>query len=701
MNKKWGIAFASLVIIVVMLAALNFVGLTIGPFHGGDNPVTIRVGPASAEASISPDYIVDGVADDVQAQAALNALPSGGGKLVFEVFNYNFTATVSRAIGEVVIEGLGDGTNFSYNGADAIFSAGAQAGWIFREFSTDAGGVNVATASKYRIENVTVSTTYYPASVRAASLMIAASDAPEKAQSQADYVCDGTADDVEIQAAVDALAATGGGEIRLSSGTFTLATKVDMEDDINLVGMGHSTVVDNQGATYALSFEGAYDGVTTLTANAAPYAVTLSVASTAVMNEGDIAYFGTALVYECVEIESAGGTTVNLYTPVGENLTSGDTMEVMNPIAHCVIHDVRFVNGKGLYFYKSSDIEVYGCYFYGVDYPLNSLNGAAVRGLHFHDNTMKSCTGRAITFFNYASDCEANNNYILDNQWQGIQCAQAAHIYIHHNTIIGAADIGIYAQKTKDVLIESNDIRGCYISDSLVADAVSDGDSYSCVKVRIIDNYITDGAGAGILVKSRGTELRRASDFQIIGNKVIRNGENAIVAYAADDGIIANNICDTIIGPTTDSIQVAGNCQHVLVCGNTVIGATDYDLYVYPGPFPATGIRVVDNHFYGDASGPIDPVWLTSTGVVIVENNTGYITENTGNATVLNGNTTVVVNHGLAETPTVVIVSPTLLSNSSSWWVTAIGATQFTINVDADPGAGTATFHWYAKAGQY
>jgi hypothetical protein len=87
----------------------------------------ITIGPPTAEASGTFDYTCDGVADDVQFQAALNALPSTGGKIIAVVptgGTYNFTANVTRAISNVVIEGCGQGTYFAYNGVDPIFTAG-------------------------------------------------------------------------------------------------------------------------------------------------------------------------------------------------------------------------------------------------------------------------------------------------------------------------------------------------------------------------------------------------------------------------------------------------------------------------------------------------------------------------------------------------------------------------------------------------
>jgi hypothetical protein len=71
--------------------------------------------------------------------------------------------------------------------------------------------------------------------------LVAASDAPADVKNQADYVCDGVADNVEIQAAIDALAS--GGSVVLSPGTFTLAATVTLGANVRMVGQGRSTTI--------------------------------------------------------------------------------------------------------------------------------------------------------------------------------------------------------------------------------------------------------------------------------------------------------------------------------------------------------------------------------------------------------------------------------------------------------------------------
>ena len=72
-----------------------------------------------------------------------------------------------------------------------------------------------------------------------------------------------------------------------------------------------------------------------------------------------------------------------------------------------------------------------------------------------------------------------------------------------------------------------------------------------------------------------------------------------------------------------------------------------------------------------------------------------------GTATVASGATTIVVTHGLARTPDHVYISPRENPTNAVafWWVDTIGATQFTINVNANPGASGLDFDWRAIVG--
>lgn len=75
---------------------------------------------------------------------------------------------------------------------------------------------------------------------RTATFVVAASDASDAMKAQADYLCDGTADDVQIQAAIDALSATYGGVVQLSEGTFAISASIRLKTGTVLHGLGRS-----------------------------------------------------------------------------------------------------------------------------------------------------------------------------------------------------------------------------------------------------------------------------------------------------------------------------------------------------------------------------------------------------------------------------------------------------------------------------
>ena len=80
---------------------------------------------------------------------------------------------------------------------------------------------------------------------REGMILVAASDASAAVRASADYVCDGTADEVQINAAIDALTAESrtvagcsGGTIQLSAGSFSLAATIGLPHQVSLVGEG-------------------------------------------------------------------------------------------------------------------------------------------------------------------------------------------------------------------------------------------------------------------------------------------------------------------------------------------------------------------------------------------------------------------------------------------------------------------------------
>ncbi len=130
------------------------------------------------------------------------------------------------------------------------------------------------------------------------------------------------------------------------------------------------------------------------------------------------------------------------------------------------------------------------------------------------------------------------------------------------------------------------------------------------------------------------------------------------------------------------------------------------DIYVGPETqeyaiFLTAGIgdnfMITNNDVRGNSTGAIAGTTYAATR--IVRDNLGFVCENSGTDTIASGNTTKTVTHGMAAAPTVVNIAfrEQGTNDFGRWWVSAIGATTFVLNVSADPGASNLDFAWEAK----
>ncbi len=78
---------------------------------------------------------------------------------------------------------------------------------------------------------------------RTATKVVAASNSSDLGKKQADYACDGTDDQVEIQAAIDAVDAVGGGCVLLLEGNYSISDTIDVASNLIIRGMGTNTIL--------------------------------------------------------------------------------------------------------------------------------------------------------------------------------------------------------------------------------------------------------------------------------------------------------------------------------------------------------------------------------------------------------------------------------------------------------------------------
>jgi len=90
------------------------------------------------------------------------------------------------------------------------------------------------------------------------AVVVASNTAPTAIKASADYVCDGTDDDVQIQSAIDDFASStaGKGTVFLTEGTFNISTTINIDIDVSIIGSGWGTILHAEDALddYVIDF---------------------------------------------------------------------------------------------------------------------------------------------------------------------------------------------------------------------------------------------------------------------------------------------------------------------------------------------------------------------------------------------------------------------------------------------------------------
>ena len=191
---------------------------------------------------------------------------------------------------------------------------------------------------------------------------------------------------------------------------------------------------------------------------------------------------------------------------------------------------------------------------------------------------------------------------------------------------------------------------------------------------------------------------------QIVNNYIEGSGEHCIFVAAGQHKslLIADNVFtgEHYVNNTYDAIYFDGASGNWAL-GGTVIGNVLYrsssivSRYFINLNYPAR-MEVTDNKIYESADVGTAMINIAnSQGNLIIKNNQGFVTENSGTATIPSGQTSVTVNHGLAGTPTVVIITGST-SDTADAYVSAKTSTTFTITVPS-PVGGDRTVYWYAE----
>jgi len=603
--------------------------------------VVLKVGIANAYSG-TPDYV--GLTN-VQVQQALDALPVTGGEIDLISPVYTFSGVVSRAINNVTIKGI-NGTTVNWNGLGAVFSVGAQTGWVFQDLKTDAGSITNYTSAELR--NVTLGLTYFtlrapniagnisaPSATittgafttlnaptgRGATIKVAAFTASTSEKNQADYTLTSATDQATMTAAIAALPGLGTTDIKgsgevteknqsgcleLSSGVFSVKIDLSGISDVTLKGQGCSTVVNN----LAVDGSNAIQAINTGTAKNRVIIRDLLVQGNTSSGDGvylqDVDYPQVLNVYS----QANGGSGLHIKGGVGGSVGLEN----------------RIINGCQFLFNDD-----YGIY-------LDAVHETLISETHSEENDLAGFY--ATDCFNVIlSNCSLEDGY-GDSQLKLNNCRS---VNIANNSIEGGTTAAIYIIGKGDrYSIVGNAIeasaRGIRIEGSGAPNSINNvsvmANTFYGTTVGTF-NYVNGlsivGNNPGTIIEgtefASGIFLNNDNNVTVSGNTLWVKGVGVAIDTSNNVTVNSNTIVTYYLDSSNNGsriIRAANTCSNLLIKNNNLIkdAASSQDMAVGIGiENSSVNLAIIDGN---NITGAVTAISNSGTGTKIL-NNQGYI----------------------------------------------------------------------------
>lgn len=477
--------------------------------------------------------------------------------------------------------------------------------------------------------NLTVSGTLEAKTGRTATLVVAANDSSTTGKAQADYVCDGIDDQVQIQTAIDS--ATNSAKIQLLEGNFYISSTINLDKNLHIEGAGNVVTILHLA-----------DSADTDMFHLTGHSV--------------LPYFGHMKIY---------GNKAN------QGVETHAFVQTEDSAVDITFHDIWFSSWSGsvIVLRQYWDHHISRCVFehndgYGISFePLSSSK--VPTNTWITENFFMDTKGAIYTDGN-ATVTQlkiTNNQFLLPNEeWTKdmIVLNNTNIIQINNNIFSG----GIFGTLDSGITIENSD----YI---------------------IISNNIFGGFnGSGSHpIRFIGTDT--ISNILIANNLFHENWGNSIQNdIPSTSKLLTTEIRDNIFssGKNIKGI-VCGRSDYLRIEGNRFQGFGDnFDVCVDISATHCWYPIVGDNYFSECTTAISDSV--DESRAPRIARNIGYATENSGSATISSGTTYSDASHGLDITPSIndiSIIVTTSMGSASTFWTSDVDSDSFRINVDQNP----------------
>lgn len=512
---------------------------------------------------------------------------------------------------------------------------------------------------------------------RTATLIVAASDSSAKSKAGADYVCDGTADEVQIQAAIDALPA-GGGKVVLLEGTYYLAASITIvtdDDNVTLEGC-NALLIMKSSPTEALTSDSGV-GTSIEVADSSGFSVGMDV-----WIRDDSTYENDSDYRTITAIPDATHITINANT-------SGDWTTANNSAIIGLCRYISVVDASESDYVKNTTIR--GIIFDGLEGTVSVKGSWHVPMLHLYcteGTLVEDCwfrnsdtcavfagAGSAVIAHNYFSTFKAKD---ANNGYDVIHLASGRPKIISENTFyaISGEHVVFFCQSVVGSEVRGNKLS-CDTNCAYPIHISNANDQHNIIS----GNFITGGAW-GIMDGGTFTSIE--------SNRVIFPDTSSGVGIGVygDKGLLVGNY-----------VYKGNHCYR--------LRNADYvSMFANRAEAGLTGLYLQDTSYCkiknNDLASCTTKIGFagTNTGNVITDND-GWVTENTGVASnvTLDASGIGAIAHGCSATPT--YASVICQSANLNIRVSSIDATNINIYVfdlaEAAVTADTHDFYWEAK----
>lgn len=541
---------------------------------------TFVVAASNSEHRYDVDFRCSGANDHIPIQAALDRLPATGGYIFLLDGTYTFGAQVARAIDNVKFIGCGAATIINWNGVNPVITAGVQSNWLFTQFATDAGGVDIAGAAQSAIRSVWIAGVRIDDPAAAAGgdavITVAANDTPAAQKARADFVCSGANDDATIEALVAA-----GGTVKLMVGTYVFGAALDiLVSNFVLEGSGPGTVIQGAiGVSYIIVGDGS-------TALSHVQIANLKIDGTDQTTGYGVYFLGGAgtLVDDCVVRDCiiTGCYDAGIYMDFN---TVGHGHKILNnhiENCDCGIDSPAICNGHNTLIEGNAILS-------NVTYGVCPTSGSSIIGNHLYNN------GDYDIFVNH-SNCLISGNIFFDTRGAGVYCS-SSDVYIFGNRFTDCETYGVHAYKVDRITITGN------IFSLIDLDGIRlEGGMFHTVT----GNNVRGSGNNGIHLTAHGVSAALLS--QVVGNNLSGNGTAAgtwceicigflSTTYCTNNIIANNNVRANI---TEYGIaELAAGCDYNIITGNSVRDASTADISLM-GPHTQAYLNLPETTHYFD-----------------------------------------------------------------------------------------------------